>query len=112
MSSFSYHPSLLHLVSREEVPQRQIIDNILHLLDSILDRVDPLPQDVVLEVEHLEAGVEVLDEGADPHRQLRVAEGHRVHSQAAELVDVGDEGQQVVLDGDVEGVAVFEVDGH
>src|SRR5437868_2267984 len=83
--------SLLRLGGREQVPKREVINNILHLLDGVLDRVDSFAQNVVLEVEHLEAGVEVLDEGADPHGQLRVAEGHRVHSQAAELVDVRDE---------------------
>lgn len=92
--------------------QTQIIDDILDPLDIILDGIGPLPQDVVLEVEQLEAGKQVLDEGADGQRQLKVAEGDGVGGQAGELRRHLGQREEVLLDGDVEGVAVLEVGGH
>jgi hypothetical protein len=102
--------TLLRLLCRDQIPQRQIVHHILDLLDGILDGIHPLPQDVVLEVEHLEPGMQVLDEPANLHRHGGVAQRHRVNSQAAEVVDDGNQPQQVLLDGDVEGITVLEVD--
>ena len=75
------------------------------------DAVCALADDVVLEVEQLEAGEEVLDEGADGEGQLEVAEGDGVCGEAGEVLGEVDEGEEVLFYGDVEGVAVFEVGG-
>lgn len=75
----------------------------------VLDRIDALPQDVVLEVQQLEAGVQVLDEVADLDSELVVTKGNRVDCQPGKLVREGCNRQQVLLDGDVECVAVREV---
>lgn len=103
---------LLHLVSRDQIAQGKIVDHVFHLLDGVLDRVDALTQDVVLQIEHLEAGVEILDEGADLDCHLVVAQRDRVHGQSAQLIDDRDECEQILLDGDVERVLVLEVDGN
>lgn len=78
----------------------------------ILDGVDALPHDVVLEVEQLEAREQVLDEAADAHRQRHVAHRHRVHGEPAELLGNIGEREQILFDGDVEGVSVLEIDGN
>ena len=54
--------------------------------------------------------MQVLDEAADLHGHGIVAQGDRVHGQSAEVVHHRDQTQQVFLDGDVERVAVLEVD--
>ena len=105
---------------------------------TVLDTVAPPPQRVVLQVEDLEAGVHVLDEATDVERALVITQGHRVDSEAGlalhvsaghgraardskaardrkaahQLIDDGDQRVQVLLDGQVEGVAVLEIDGH
>ena len=48
-----------------QIPQREIVHNILNLLDVILDAVASPSQRIVLEIQDLETGVEVLDELAD-----------------------------------------------
>lgn len=50
-------PTLWH-----EPSQAQIIHYILDFLDTILDSIRAFSQRVVLEIEHREAGVQVLDE--------------------------------------------------
>jgi hypothetical protein len=55
----------LLLLLRHQVPQRQIIHNILDILDPVLQTITAAAQAVVLEVEHLEASVQVLDELVD-----------------------------------------------
>ena len=55
--------------------------------------------------------MQVLDKGADLHGHGSVAQRHRVDSQPAEVVNNVDQAEQVLLDGDVEGVTVLEVDG-
>lgn len=79
--------------SRNQVSQRQIIDHILDLLDRVLDRVNPLPQDVVLEVQQLEPRVDVLDEVADLDGKLVVPQGDRVDGQAGQLVRQAGDGK-------------------
>lgn len=53
------------LVLWQQAAQAQIVDHILNFLDAVLDAVAALPQRVVLEVEDLEAGVDVFDELCD-----------------------------------------------
>jgi hypothetical protein len=94
-----------------QVPKRQVVDNILHLLDVILDAVDLPAYDVVLQVQQLEPGEQVLDELADANRKFDISQGDRVHGQAAELLGEVGHGENVFLNGNVKGVSVFEVDG-
>jgi hypothetical protein len=96
----------------DQSSQREIIHDILHPLDIVLDGISPLPQDIVLEIEQLEARKQVLDEGADDERQLEVAQRDGVGRQARELLRQVGEGEEVLLEREVEGVAVLEVGGH
>jgi hypothetical protein len=67
-----YRPCLLLL--RQQVPQRKIIHDILDILHPVLEPVAAAAQAVVLQVEDLEAGEQVLDELVDQQRALVVAE--------------------------------------
>ena len=102
-------PSFL---TRNQVPQRQVIHHVFNLLDVVLDAVDTLSELVVLQVEQLEASVDVLDEGADAHGQLAVSQGHGVDGKAAQLVGKASNGEKVLLRRDVKGVTVLEVNGN
>jgi len=62
----------------QEVPQREIIHNVLHILDPVLQSVTTAAQTVVLEVEDLEASKQVLDELVDEKRTLIVTKSDRV----------------------------------
>lgn len=42
--------------------QTEIVDHILNLLDTVLDAIRPLTKRIVLEVQNLEAGMDMLDE--------------------------------------------------
>lgn len=95
----------------DQTPQAQIIHHIFHTLDVVLDGIRPLAQNIILQVQQLEPAKQVLDECADGHRQLEVPEGHGVGGQARKLRGQVGERQEVLLDGDVEGVTVFEVGG-
>ena len=53
--------------------------------------------------------MQVINELADLERSCEVAESDRVSGEAAELFDEGDEGLEVLFDGDVEGVFELEV---
>ena len=78
----------------------------------VFDAVDAFAEEVVLEVEDLEAGEDVLDEGGDAQGEIWVAQRDCVGGQAAEFLGEIDEGEEVFLNGDVEGIAVLEVDGN
>lgn len=95
--------------SLDEAPQTQVVDDVLDPLDVVLYAVGALADDVVLEVEQLEAGEEVLCEGADDEGQLEVAEGDCVCGEAGEVRGEVCEGEEVFFYGEVEGVAGFEV---
>lgn len=49
----------------DQVPQREIIHNILNLLDTVLYAIASPSQRVILEVQDLEARMQILDELAD-----------------------------------------------
>lgn len=74
-------PSALRLL--HETSQAKIVDHILDLLDSILDPIRPLPEGVVLQIEDLEAGVEVFDKVRYCQRASVVAECHAVSCQTS-----------------------------
>lgn len=48
----------------------------------VLDTVASSSQGIILEVQDLEAGVEILDELTDLHRSLVISESHRVDREA------------------------------
>lgn len=58
----------------DQVSQRQVVNNILHILDAILQPITATAQAVVLEIENLEASMQVLDELVDEQRTLVVAQ--------------------------------------
>lgn len=78
----------------------------------ILDSITLPAQHVVLEVEELKAGEEVLDESADADGEVNIAHGDGVHGETAELVCQVRQGEDVLLNSDVKGIAVLEVDRH
>lgn len=81
-------PIIEHLLScllllGQQVPQREIIYNILHILDPVLQSVAAAAQAVVLQVENLEASEEVLDELIDEERTLVVTKSDRIACKAS-----------------------------
>lgn len=117
-------PTIHLLLLRQQIPQREIVHDILHILDPVLEPVAPTAQTVVLEVEDLEARMQVLDELVDQQRALVVAECDSVASEAGlqmslvvvlnsgvmvtyQLFDERDEGLQILFDSEVELIAVF-----
>ena len=54
--------SCQRLLVLDQAAQADVVHHILHLLDPVLDPIASLPQRVVLEVQDLEPGVDVLDE--------------------------------------------------
>jgi hypothetical protein len=64
--------SLLGLLWHE-VPQRQIVDDILHVLDPVLEPIAAAAQAVVFEVENLESREQVFDKLVDENGTLVVA---------------------------------------
>ena len=94
-----------------EAPQTQIVDHVLNPLDIILDSIGTLAQNIVLEVEDLEPGEQVLDKRANNERHVKVTEGNGVGGQARQILRQVGEGEEIFLNGDVEGVIVLEVRG-
>lgn len=72
-------PDVLLLLGHK-TSEAQIVHHILDFLDAILDTVRPLTKRVVLEVQDLEPGVEVLDELCNVNRTGVVALGDTVAS--------------------------------
>lgn len=93
----------------DEAPEAEVVDDILDPLDVVLDGIGALAENVVFEVEQLEAGEDVLDKGADDHGQVKVAVGDGVCGEARQVLRQVGEGEEILLDGEVEGVAVLEV---
>lgn len=63
---------LLLLLLRQKIPQRQVIHNILNVLDPVLEPVTAAAQAVVLQIENLEAGEQILHELVDQQGTLVV----------------------------------------
>lgn len=74
----------------QQSTQTKVVDHILHFFHLVLDSVAPLPQAVVLEVENLEAGVNVFDELADLQWAAIVSQCDRVACKPRELFDQRD----------------------
>jgi hypothetical protein len=73
---------LLLALLRHQVPQRQVVHHILNVLDPVLQPIAAAAQAVVLEVEHLETRMQVLDELVDEQRALVVTESNGVACKA------------------------------
>jgi hypothetical protein len=65
-----------------QIPQREIVDYVFHILDPILQSVAAAAQAVVLEVEDLETRVQVLDELVDEKRTLVITESDGITCEA------------------------------
>merc|ERR1719350_2536076 len=78
-------------------PDGEVVNDLLDLLQVVLDRVELLPQVVVLQVEQPEAGVEAVEEGGDTAWPGVILAGHAVHGEAGQLVAEVAEAQQVLL---------------
>ena len=89
--------------------QAQIINDLLNLLNLILNTIASPSQRVILQVQNLETSMQVINELADLERSCEVAESDGVGGEAAELFDKGDEGLEVLFDGDMEGIFELEV---
>jgi hypothetical protein len=55
--------------------------------------------------------VYILDELRDAQRTSEVPQRDGVAGEAGEVVEKRDDGEEILFDGEVKGVAVFEVDG-
>lgn len=55
--------------------------------------------------------MKILDELTDLKGPLVVSQCHRVDGQPSQLLNKRDEGLEVFLDRDMEGVSVFQIDG-
>ena len=55
--------------------------------------------------------MDILDELADLQRTLVVAQGDGVDGESCQLLDERDQRLEILLDGDMEGVLILEVDG-
>jgi hypothetical protein len=73
---------LLLALLRHQVPQRQIVHHIFDVLDPVLQPIAAAAQAIVLEVEHLEARMQVLDELVDEQRTLVVTESDGIACKA------------------------------
>jgi hypothetical protein len=118
----------LRRLLRQQVPQREIVHYILHVLDPVLEPIAAAAQAVVLEVEDLESRKQVLDKLVDENGTLIVTERDGVAGKARlgllacrrlprfgftyQLFDQRDERLQVLLECEVELVALLEVDGN
>jgi hypothetical protein len=67
---------------RQQIPQREIVHNILHILDPVLESITAAAQAVVLEVEDLESREQVLDKLVDENGTLIVTERDGVAGKA------------------------------
>lgn len=115
---------LLFSLLGDEISQRQIVDNILHIFDPVFEAVATTAQTVVLEIEHLEAGVQILDKLVDQKRTLVVTKRDSIACKTClsllmkistcqmgtyQFLDQGDERLQIFLERQMELVAVFQV---
>lgn len=94
----------------KKIPEREVVHDVLHLLHIVLDTVTPAPQRIILQIEDLEAGVDILDKLADVQRPLIIAQRNGVDSQPRQLFYQRDQRLQVLLDRDMEGVSVLKID--
>ena len=66
----------------QQVSQRKIVHDILHVLDPVLESIAAAAQAVVLEVEDLESRKQVLDKLVDENGALVVSERDGVAGKA------------------------------
>lgn len=56
--------------------------------------------------------MEVLDELTNLQRPLVVSQGDRIDRKSGKFFDKSDQGEKVFLDGDMESISIFEIDGN
>ena len=64
------------LILRKQSTQAQVIDHVFNFLHAVLDTIATLPQRIILEIEYLKAGMDVLDELSNLQRSTVIAERH------------------------------------
>lgn len=76
-------PYMHLLLLRQQIPQRKIIHNILHILDSVLETIAAAAQAVILQIQNLEAGEQVLHELVDQYGTLVVTKRNSIACQSS-----------------------------
>lgn len=73
---------MLHLLLLgHKASEAEIIHNIFDFLDAVLDAIRSLAERIVLEVQNLESGMQVLDELCNVNRTRVVTLSHTVASE-------------------------------
>ena len=103
-------PELLLL--GQQTSQAEIVDNVFNFLDLVLDAIATLSQRIILQVQDLEAGVHILDELGNLHRPPVISQCDRVPRKTRQLVEQRDQTLKVLLDGEVESIAILKIDRH
>lgn len=114
----------------DQIPQGEIVNHVFDFLNlqsppplaqtvaehtgclayRVLDAIAAFSQYVILQIEQLKPGEEILDKRVDFQRTRIVSQCDRVDRQTGEFFDHGDQREQVFFDGEVERVFVFEID--
>lgn len=71
---------------RNQIPQRQIVHNILNLANLVLQTITTAPKAVVFEVQELEAGMQIFNELAYEQGPRIIAQCYRISSEACLVV--------------------------
>jgi len=75
---YGFLRSLLLAFLRNQVPQWQVVDDILNVFDPVLQSIAFPPQNIVLKIQNLEASMDILDKLIDKKWTLIVSESDRV----------------------------------
>jgi hypothetical protein len=110
LANHGHHVACLLL--GQQASQAEVIDHVLDLLDLVLHTVTALAQRVVLQVQNLEASVHFLNELGNLHRAPVISQSDRVSRQTRQLVEQRDQALEVLLDSEVESIAVLEIGGN
>lgn len=100
------------LLLRQQPPQTKIINHILDLLNLILNPIAPLPERIILEIQNLKPGMHILDKPRNLYRPSIIPQRDRIPGQPRQLIQQRNQTLQVLLDGEVEGIAILEIHGH
>lgn len=114
---FLYSFCALHLFittawASDEASETQVVNHVFYPFNVIFDSISAFAQNIVLEVEKLESGKEVFEEGADGHGKLKVAEGYCIGGEAAEFLSKVCERQEVLLNSEMESITILQISGN
>lgn len=76
-----------------QATKAQIVHHILDFLHLVLDDITALAQDVVLQVQNLEASMDVLDEPTDLMRAVVITQSDGIACQPRKFIQERDEGK-------------------